>query len=93
MDAPLAPLPKSLETAIDFTLKRFLSGVSKVMFYQVLLQGEVLIAFVTHPLLVYLVDLHMPLKTILCLEDFSAPQDVTSEPFITLLIILGHFKI
>jgi hypothetical protein len=91
VDAPLAPLPKSLGTAIDFTLKWFLSGVSKVMFHQVLLQGKVLIAFVTHPLLVYLVDLHMPLKTILCFEDLCATEDVTSEPFITLLIILGHF--
>lgn len=50
-----------------------------------------LVAFVAHPLLVHLVDLHVPLKTVLCLEDFAAPQDVTSEPFITLLIILGHF--
>ena len=61
MDAPFAPLPKSLDTAIDFTLEWFLSGVSKVMFYQVLLQGEVLIAFVTYPLFIYLVDLHVPL--------------------------------
>ena len=91
MDAPLAPLPISLGTAIDLALKWFLSGVSKVMFHQVLLQCEVLIAFVTHPLLVYLVDLHVPLETILCFADLCAPEYVTSEPFITLLIILGHF--
>ena len=83
MDAALTPLTEGFGTAINLTLKWFLSGVSKVMFYQVLLEGEPPIALVTHPLFVDLVNLHVPLQTILGFERFATPQDVTSEPFIT----------
>ena len=93
VDASLAPLSEGFGAPVDLTLKWLLSGVSEVMFHQVLLQCKVLVALVAHPLLVDLVDLHVPLKTIFGLEDFAAAEDVTSEPFITLLIYLSHFLI
>lgn len=91
MDTTFSPLAEGFRALVNFALEWLLSGVSEVMFHQVLLQGKVLSTLVTNPLLVNLVDLHVPLQTILCLEDLAATQDVTPEPFIVLLIILGHF--
>lgn len=90
MYAALAPLPKCFSAPIDFTLKWFLTSVGVVVLHQVLLESEVLVALVALPLLVDLMDLHMPLQGVLRFEDFATDQDVTSEPLFVLVIYLSH---
>jgi hypothetical protein len=86
VDAALAPLPEGLGTPVDFALEGLHPSVSKIMFYQVLLQSKLLAALVTHPLFVNFVYFHVPFQTVLRLEDLAAPKHVTPKSPLTLLI-------
>jgi hypothetical protein len=88
MDAALASLPERLGTPVDLALKRLHSGVSKIMLNQVLLEGKLLSALFTNPLLVNLVYLHVPLKTILGLKDLTTPEDVAAKHPFTLFLLI-----
>ena len=90
MDGAFASLAESFLASLHFALKWFLARVSEVVFYQVLLEGELFTALLANPLFVYLVDLHVPLQAVLRFENFAATKDVAPEFFLTLLICLRH---
>ena len=60
--------------------------MSVVMLYQVLLQSELLSAFVANPLFFHFVDLHVALQTVLGLEASVTIQYVALKSLLLLAI-------
>lgn len=86
MDAPFASLPKSFCAALNSANKWFLSRMSVVMLDQVLLQGELLSAFVANPLFFDFMDLHVALQTVLGLEASFTIQYIALKSLLLLAI-------
>jgi hypothetical protein len=91
MNTPFASLSESFRASINFALEWFLTSMSKIMLYQILLKCKMLIALITNPFFINFVNFHVSLQTILGFEDLGAAQDVAPKSFITLLIYLSHF--